>query len=207
MPRTPKNNEYFNLIEKIGSIAHQAAEIFCSDTPSPQDKKSALIELEHEGDKVTQAVRDMLDRHQDTPLRDMQDIYHLVNNIDNIIDSLKKAASRIALYKFEYRTEFIAMGRLVLEATQNIKDVLPLLRSIRKSHKAIREFCINVAEIESRGDRQEEMSIHSLRLAPLRFKRAPDYADRKEIVQLLEHALNQCEDVSQFVDTLKKKNA
>jgi len=209
MDRLPEDMEYFELFEEIASIARRSAEKFCSPD-DPEEKKQALVLLEHEGDQIITEVTDRLDRHQDPPLRgDPDDIYRLVDNIDNVIDSLKKASVRIVLYELEHISQFNLMGELILQATRKIEEALPLFRKKTKRNRdKIGDICIEISSIEADGDDKECVAISYLRdMEKEGSISVIDFFLTKEVIELLEHALNQCEDVSDFMDTLKKKNA
>ena len=209
MDRIPKDMGYFDLFEEIASVAHRASKAFCSHE-SPEIKKRMLESLEHEGDALEAEVRDRLDRHQDPPIRGgPDDIYRLVDNIDSIIDSLKKAGTRIVLYELDYFPEFIEMGELIMTATQKIEETLPLFRKkSEKNRNKIRDLCIEIGNVEANGDDTEVACISSLRKQEKQGTLSViDFFLAKEVIALLEHALNQCEDASSFMETLKKKNA
>lgn len=216
----PTDVGYFELFQEIAVTARKSAETVCSDIDRGK-KKKLLTALEKDGDKVVKEVRERLDAHQDPPLEDPDDIYRLVNNVDNVTDSLKKKVTGlIVVYDLDYIPEFMSMGRLVLAATQTIErgmpllqyikeDVIPLSRKRKKggTHEEIQKICTEIIDIESAGDTQEEESLSSI------IKRYASPEDHwksigaVKVIELLEHALNQCEDVSEFFDTLRKKNA
>ncbi len=207
--RLPKETEYFTHFELLAEKAHAAATLFLSEVISPQEKAHRLSALENEADAIVHRVIDMLDIHRDPPLRDGSDIHNLVHNIDNIVDLIEKAADRIVRYHLAYRQEFLLMGGKLKEATGVIVSTVFLLRDIRRNHEEIKRGCIKVNDCENEGD-----ALHRAALSELMGGAHPRTVEEfslqfltKEVLGILERALDQCEDVANFVDSLKKKNA
>lgn len=197
---------YQELFQEIASLARRAAETFCSE--SDLEEKGQIIEvLEDQGDDIVAEVRNRLDQSQDPPFRDPAHVSGLVDGIDNIIDVLKRSSKRIVLYEVTYIPEFIILGGLVLEATQHIEQCIPLLKRPGRNHAKIRVQCMAINQVEERGDDETDCAVSSL-LQQTKSGALPelDFHLAKEIVELLEHGLNRCEDLSKLIDTIKKKN-
>jgi len=206
--RLPKDKEYFAHFEALAVMAHDATVLFLREGMSSKEKADELSALENKADSIVHTVVDMLDIHRDPPLRDGGDIHNLVHNIDNIVDLIEKAADRIVCYHLAYQPAFLLMGGKLKEATEVIVNTMRLLSDIPRNHKAIKEGCIKVNDYESEGD-----TIHRAALRVLMGKEPQTIAEMwqtllaKEVLGLLERALDQCEDVANFTDSLMKKNA
>jgi uncharacterized protein len=205
MPRIPRDNEYFVLFDQLASYVCEASELFCDPEKSTETKAEKLKAIEHQADEVVHAVVDKLDIHRDPPLDDMEDIYALVHKLDNVLDYLEEATDRICRYELEYTPVFITLGQLIGEATQEIKQGFALMRDIKKNAKIIKEAHVKINDLENVGD-----GIYREALSNTRACYAADplgFVLVKEVLDMLEKSLDQCEDVGDFLDSLKKKNA
>lgn len=207
MGRVPRSKGYFELFDGLASQACRAAKVFCSNA-TPEEKAERLRDIEHEADEAVHAVTDKLNEHQEPPLRDLDDIQRLVYNMDNVIDCLEEAANRILIFRLTYIPEFMAFGSLALNAAEQIKAGLPLLKKPGKNSEAIKSVYIRINEIESEADGHHRATLEKL------MSTDPETLDEmwhrlkiKEVLQKLEDALDQCEDVGELIEALKKKNA
>ena len=89
---TTKNEAFYKLFEKAAENTSDAANIlheyfvkYASKSIDLQDEVRKLKDLEHNGDEITHATIEMLNRTFVTPL-DREDIYHLITRMDDILD-------------------------------------------------------------------------------------------------------------------------
>lgn len=208
-----RSTNYFDLFEALARKTREAVENFCDRNLSPHEKAERIKHLESEADKIVHAVANSLDMHHRPPLKGRREIYLLVHNIDNILDYLEKAANRIALFRLSYTKDIFELGDLLLRATREIERALPYFRTIRSSKqsgKQVKSACIILNDIEEQGDR-----LYRGKMLPAieqQKRNAPTILawhelDRMErVFDIIEHAFDQCEDVGNFMESLKKEN-
>src|SRR3954449_6971637 len=82
---TPQKREFFDLFTQASAnareIAHALVDLL-ADWPASRERPRDIRELETEGDRLTRAVIDLLNRTFVTPL-DREDMYRLASAIDD----------------------------------------------------------------------------------------------------------------------------
>src|ERR1700759_4582096 len=97
----PQKREFFDLFTEASANARDIAQALVdllADWPASRDRLRDIRELEHEGDRLTREVIDLLNRTFVTPL-DRDDMYGLVTAIDDICDHVDEAADNIDAYE------------------------------------------------------------------------------------------------------------
>jgi uncharacterized protein len=206
-PKALKDHDYQELFERMSGILLNAATVFCSDQ-TPDEKRDIISRFEDDGDEIVQIIKDKLDTFGDPPFRDKAHVYRLINNIDNVLDELKKAASRIVLYKLMYIPEFLKMGNIIWQEAGVIRECVHLMSNPGRNRRKIRDKCIEISRLESLGD---DLTDECVAVLLERVERATlsamEFMLIKEVIERLEHGINQCEDVGDFIDEVKKKNS
>ena len=101
MPRislVPQSREFFDLFTNASANAVDIARRLVGlleKFPDNGDQLREIKELEHEGDRLTHEVVDLLNRTFVTPF-DRDDIYRLAGAIDDVCDHIDEAAGNIA---------------------------------------------------------------------------------------------------------------
>src|SRR6478735_11831436 len=100
---TPQKRQFFDLFTQASANARnisQALVELLDEWPESREKLRDVRELEHEGDRLTREVIDLLNRTFVTPF-DRDDIYLLAGAIDDVCDHIDEAAGNIAGYGVE----------------------------------------------------------------------------------------------------------
>src|SRR5258708_39186362 len=98
---TPQKREFFQLFIQASSNVRDIARLLVElleDWPESRGKLSDIREAEHEGDRLTHEVINLLNRTFVTPL-DRDDLYRLATVIDDICDYVDEAADNIDAYE------------------------------------------------------------------------------------------------------------
>lgn len=207
----PKNLEFFDCFERAAGTAVKAAEMLVefAKLPHPRvhDLVNGIIQTETACDHVTHETLDRLEQTYITPI-DRDDIYRLITGIDNVVDTIDAAAQRMMYYKVqEISTEFQNQCDVLVKATRLMKDAVAALRGIKdrrvRSEVRIEQLIIAVHEAEEQGD-----SIHHRFLGQL-FEMGLDpfqVMKWKELHELIEQAIDYCDDVACMVHSIVLKN-
>ena len=98
---TPQKREFFDLYNQaaanVVAIAERLVELLDRFPDGADDLEREVKELEHEGDRLTHELVDLLNRTFVTPF-DRDDMYRLAGALDDICDHVDEAASRIVCY-------------------------------------------------------------------------------------------------------------
>src|SRR5258708_16868218 len=94
---TPQKREFFVLFTQASSNARDIARALVElldEWPDNREKLRDIRELEHEGDRLTHAVIDLLNRTFVTPF-DRDDMYRLASVIDDVCDHVTEAPANL----------------------------------------------------------------------------------------------------------------
>jgi len=194
----PKEYGFFDLFEGHGElIIGTCNELLTLTTGAvvPQEAARRIKDLEHRADEVTHQCIEALHRTFITPI-DRPDIHQLIKRLDDIIDSIDSAATRIHLYGIEsMRSEAREMAEILILCAESISRALRGLRNLKKT-KIINEQCLKIHDLENKGD-------EVLRSALFRLFKENDpiqIIKWKEIFERLEKAVDRCEDVANIIE-------
>ncbi len=208
----PRNLEFFDCFDKAAANALRTAELLAEFSAADGDDRLELVgaikEKEHVGDTLTHETLDRLQRTYLTPI-DRDDIYALTKAIDDIVDDIDAVAQRIMFYKIRAITRsFQSQCDVLVKATRLMADAVAALRNLKKSKRSsgpqIEELIIAVHEAENEGD-----DIHHRFLGEL-FDCGFDAFDVikwKELYEIVESAIDCCEDVANIVHGIAIKTA
>ena len=125
----PQNRAFFDLLSKSSANAVQIAQLLVELLDLFPDESAELIprikEAEHEGDRLTQDVVDLLNRTFVTPF-DRDDIYRLAGALDDVCDHVDQAADNIGLYGVtsipeEAKAQAIVIRRAAIELAEAVE--------------------------------------------------------------------------------------
>ena len=205
----PKDDKFFRLLEQDLDNLRTAAQTFkelmrhsmASDERAQKIRK--LEELEHRGDELTHTIFHELGATFITPF-DREDIHVLTSVLDDILDYINGAATRIQLYKIKKVTvEQEHLASMVADAVEQLHAAIPLLRDL-KNVQRIRVCLVRVHSIENAADDLFERAIADL------FDDCDDpirLIKLKEVFVSLETATDKCEDAANAIESIIVKNA
>ncbi len=202
----PRNTKFFDYFDRDTEVLVRAAECFREFLESSGDPKKYSIrlkELEHEADRVTHEAMELLHRSFITPL-ERGDLRRLILALDDIVDYLDDATRRIALYDVGViLPEVCPMGKVIVDLANAVAAAVHDLRNLRKKNRVL-EHCIEIQRLENVGDH-----LHHIALASI-FKDGLDpltVIKWKEIVDLIELAMDASEEVAHVIEGIVLENA
>jgi uncharacterized protein Yka (UPF0111/DUF47 family) len=197
-----KDETFFDHFRQLAIHIQRSAvllkELF--DTPRDSARIAAAIkDVEHDGDAIVHVINQRIDTSFVTPL-DREDIHLLAKRLDNVIDLINGAARRVVMFRVtETRFGGPEMAALLVRASAKI------LESVGDVTKrvAMLEHGRAMKALEEEGDVIYAQSVGSL------FEHdmpAIEVIKWKEIYDALEHAIDECEDVSNVLESIALKN-
>jgi predicted phosphate transport protein (TIGR00153 family) len=166
-------------------------------------KIKRIEEIEHLGDELTHQIFSELGANFITPF-DREDIHALTGKLDDILDFIQGAATRIVLYRVESIShEQERLAGLIFDAIVELRQAIYYLRDFTNADK-IRENLVKINSIENEADDLFERAIASL------FENCKDpilLIKTKELLVSLETATDQCEDAANVIESIIVKNA
>jgi uncharacterized protein len=199
----PRDESFFELFLKSAGLLVRGAELL-QDLVSNFDDVAAkgrrLHDIEHEADEVTHEVMRRLNTTFVTPL-DREDIHELASLLDDVMDHMDAAADLMVLHKIEKPLpEMLTQVDLLVMATATTRDALSALPDFR----SLSEYFVEVNRLENEGDRIYRRAIADLFGGD--FK-AMDVLKWKDILDELEAAMDELEDVANALEGIALKQA
>lgn len=205
----PKDDKFFRYFEKDVENLLESARVFralMSNQMSREEraqKIKKIEELEHKGDEITHNIYSELGATFITPF-DREDIHALASTLDDVLDFIQGAATRIVLYRVDtISPDLERLAVLVHDSVAELHRAIPLLQDL-KNEQGIRECLVKIHSIENEADDLFERAIGQL------FDTCKDpilLIKSKDLLVSLETATDQCEDAANVIETIMVKNA
>jgi hypothetical protein len=147
-----RNDKYTELLQRIAHLAVECAALF---RKTEAGDSAGIIELERKADRVVDEIHELLDNA--FILRfDIPDAMRLADELDDVIDGMRKVALHIDAYKIHLtakRPEALELMDLSGTMLQRLELLVAMLAEPRLSLVKVRELANEVDEMESRADR------------------------------------------------------
>jgi uncharacterized protein len=206
MPRlrlTPQKREFFELYTRASAntveISRLLVELLEGFPAEDGDLIRQIKEREHEGDDLTYALVDLLNRTFVTPF-DRDDMYRLAGAIDDVCDNVDEAAGNLATYGVERVPEKAVEQALVIhQAARNLDAAIQRLEGFKDSQEQLTEL----RRLEEEGDRLLREAVAEL----FRTVEDPIAVIRwKDIHEQLEEAVDALETAADVLEAILVKN-
>lgn len=159
-----------------------------------------IKKIEHSGDEISHNIFRKLNQTFVTPF-DREDIHELCGTMDDIIDLVDAAASRFVLYEIkDVRSGTAELSKVLTIASMELSAAI---HAIPLPTQAIQRV-IEINRLENESDRICRGLINRL------FAEEKDPVQIikwKEIFEVIEAAVDKCEDVSNVIESIILKNA
>jgi len=145
----PTDEKFFDLFEEQAQNVLEGAKLLVellNDYPDLKQKALKISSIEHNGDELTHAIVEKLNKTFITPI-DREDIHELSSALDDIIDFIDATVERLALYKVQAPTDdAIHLANIILRCAEETAEAVTELSNFRKSsHKRRGRFFTNKA--------------------------------------------------------------
>ena len=140
-------------------------------------------------------------------LEEKGDIKFFAHNMDNVIDSIEKAVNRLCVYKIDFFPKGVAeFVPIIKQSAKEIKKAVEYLPNMRKKQEELARCCVKINQLENEADQVNRKWLEAVLSRPI--KKANDVRQiiaLKEIIDMLEYAMDQCEDVANILETFRLK--
>lgn len=202
----PKEEKFFDLFDELVNKIEEGGELFLDMVEHYEYSEPKIVklkELENEADVITHKTYEKMHKTFLTPI-DREDIYHLVNKMDSILDMIEASAARMSLYKVKTPAkEIIEQAKILNKSIKKVKHIVHAMRNM-KNAKMIIDSCVEINTLENEGDIIMRMTMTRL------FEQEKDPIELikwKEIFERIEEAIDVCEDVANIVEGIVLKHA
>ena len=198
----PQKREFFVLYSRAAQNAVEIARLLVElleDFPRNDGLLRDIKELEHEGDRLTREVVDLLNRTFVTPF-DRDDMYRLAGALDDICDHLDETAGYIVGYGVTEIPETVRrQAEVIVRAATKLEEAVSLLEGFKDSSPQLDDL----RELEDEGDHLNRDAVAQL------FATTDDAVEIirwKDIHEQLEEALDACENAADVLEAIVVKN-
>jgi predicted phosphate transport protein (TIGR00153 family) len=203
----PKEDKFYKLFLEAAEKVNEGAVILRTSLDNLSDKENnvnKIEDLEHEGDRLVNIVVKELNESFITPI-DREDIYALIKKLDDVLDLINSTMHRFLMYDINQSTnEAKLMADMIVDCTNHILKLMKGLSSVGNKAEYIREKIETIHKIESEADSLFRKTVAEL------FKNETNPIEIikwKEIYQILENTIDNCEKIANTVEGVVIKNA
>lgn len=189
--------------QKIMDVAEVYKKIFSDDYPGTRTLIRSMKDYENVCDDQAKKIFMELSNSFITPF-DREDITVLAKRMDDIVDYMEAAASRMDLFGVnDMRPEAVKLADVTVQAVGELVKIMDRLANFKKDPQVM-ELCLGVDVIEDEGD-----AVYKTALADLFGGDVPTLEIMKwsRVLDRMELALNACEHACDIVQGVVMKNA
>jgi predicted phosphate transport protein (TIGR00153 family) len=199
----PQKREFFDLYNRAASntvaISQRLVELLDTFPDGADEGMRDIKELEHEGDRITHDLVDLINRTFVTPF-DRDDMYRLAGVLDDICDNIDDSAEKFVGYGVrEVREEARQQAQVIQRCATKLTEAIGQLEGFKDSRRQL----IELRTLEDEGDRLARAAIADL------FAGDPDPVSLvrwKDIHEQLEEAVDACENAADVLEAILVKN-
>ncbi len=197
-----KEEKFFEYLKGMSNHILQAATLLNEllvKFENIGEYKSKIRLIEHDADRVSTKIFTELNETFVTPI-DREDIFSLVQALDNIVDSIDVTANRIFIYGVKTKIEFSPqLSEVLLLQAKIIADVILNLRDYKNTSKKL----VAIRNLGSEGDTIYQQAITQLFENE---KNAIELIKKKDVLKILEKAIDRAQRISVVCESILIKN-
>jgi predicted phosphate transport protein (TIGR00153 family) len=199
----PQKREFYSLYNRSAANIIEISGRLCALLDSFPEGADAgmrdIKELEHEGDRITHDLIDLINRTFVTPF-DRDDMYRLAGVLDDVCDHIDDSAEKIVGYGVrEVRPQARQQAQVIQRCATKLAEAIGQLEGFKDSSRQL----IELRTLEDEGDRLSRAAISDL------FTGDPDPVSLvrwKDIHEQLEEAVDACENAADVLEAILVKN-
>ncbi len=199
----PREESFFDLFIDQANNIHEGAkalvDMLAHYTGVPEQAQN-IKAIEHKGDEITHHTFLKLNQTFVTPF-DREDMHELCSKLDDVLDLVDAAAGRFVLYRVDKIRDGVGdLAKILLQTTAEVAAAIHAL----KVPDHVLHHCIEINRLENESDRLCRTLIAQL------FDEEKDPVQIikwKEIFEVIETAVDKCEDVANVIEGVTLKNA
>jgi predicted phosphate transport protein (TIGR00153 family) len=199
----PQKREFYDLYNRAAAntvaISERLVALLDRFPDGAESGMRDIKELEHEGDRITHDLIDLINRTFVTPF-DRDDMYRLASVLDDVADNIDDSAEKIVGYGVrEVREQARRQAQVIHRCAGKLAEAIGQLEGFKDSRRQL----IELRTLEDEGDRLAREAISEL------FAGDPDAVSLvrwKDIHEQLEEAVDACENAADVLEAILVKN-
>jgi uncharacterized protein len=201
----PRDTAFFDLFDQQAQLMVRAAKVLAQvfdDFENLKAHADTLDKLEDEADEVTHELQNRVDETFITPL-DKEDMRALSSGLDDVVDQIEAAASRMVIYHVgKPEPELARMAELLCQITEETAQAIRALRTL-KDRATLKKLFIAIHKTENASDTTYRQALSRL----FDSTDAIYIIKWKEIYERIEESVDKCEDVANVIESIMVKYA
>jgi len=202
----PTEVKFFDFFEQASANLVEGATLLknlMEDYHDVDEVQAQITEIEHRGDYIVHEITNLLPKTLITPI-DSDDIQRLICAIDDSLDTLHAAVTRLSIYQVsEVKKPARRLAALILEGSTELDLAIKGLRD-KNMYGQVKERIVQIYSIENNGDRVLEEALRNL---VTRRDDMFEFICWKEIYELLEQTTDCLEDAGDVIQRVLISNA
>jgi uncharacterized protein len=198
----PREEKYFELMNQLAAKVREAGEIFVKmfqDFPNHARYAEQIKLVETESDALVAKIVQKLNSSFITPI-DREDIYLLVNELDDVVDMINDIARRLEIYGVTSpRQDAKEIAELLGRATLEVKDSFILLQR----NERVGDHLQKIKQLENQADVLYSGAVRRLFAEE---KDAIEVVKWMSLYEALENSIDRCKDVAEALEAVVVKN-
>jgi predicted phosphate transport protein (TIGR00153 family) len=200
----PREERFFDLFARHSAVVGQGARAL-QDMLKGGDETPVYCQrvnqFENDADGITREVLTAVRRTFITPF-DRGDIKNLITAMDDAIDQMQQTAKAVLLFEVRsFEPLMREIGTLLVECSDLVGRVLPLLQSIGDNVATITAITEELTKLEGRVDDLHDIGLRELFLKH-RDANAMDFIVGAEIYDHLEKVADRFDDVANEINSI-----
>ena len=197
------SNEFTEHLAHISKASKEVEKLLLESRITNAAEVYSRVKMqEHESDKNVHRIMEFISSSRHSPIA-YRDVAHLALRLDDVIDMLEKAASRVAIYGINrgdanMRKFSGLMGDCVRLTVEGVSLIEELLGGDESTYGRIREIYIEISGKENEADEVLRSSLSGL----MESKDIKNIIARKELYETLEEVTDRCVDVMDVVNDI-----
>jgi len=199
----PQKREFYDLYNRAAAnnvaISERLVRLLEGFPQAADEGMRDIKELEHEGDRITHDLIDLINRTFVTPF-DRDDMYRLAGVLDDVCDNIDDTAEKIVGYGVrDVREQARLQAQVIQRCAAKLAEAIGQLEGFKDSRRQL----IELRTLEDEGDRLAREAISDL------FAGDPDPVSLvrwKDIHEQLEEAVDACENAADVLEAILVKN-
>jgi uncharacterized protein Yka (UPF0111/DUF47 family) len=195
----PREERFYELFGKEAALVRETLDGLCDSLMRGESAHERLRALEHECDDVARDIYNLTNVTFSTPM-EREDVLLLTHALDDVVDLAEEISDKIDLYKatpipdpaMKLGACLASAGASLEKAVKNLENPDALAPELMELHR-----------LENEGDRITREALQQL------FNgngHAPaDLIKWKDLYDLLETTIDQCETVAELIETISVK--
>ncbi|WP_102125754.1 DUF47 domain-containing protein [Deinococcus planocerae] len=206
MPKNPQFSAKFAEAARNAHATAQALVDLLENYTDVEAKVRRVRDLEHEGDRITGEITNMLASSFIVPF-DREDIISLNSELDDLVDDMEDAARKLSLYGIERPLpEMARLARVVERQCALLAQGMPLIEDSGRLQE-LAGLARQIRQLEDEGDTISDEVQRQLYVGVTDVPGMIRAMRGGEIVNLIEDASDQAQRVAKTVESILLKNA